>query len=79
MFLHVKEAKYVAEYKIWLKFNDEKEGIVNLENELYGEVFTPLKNLENFKTFKVGEVSETIEWPNFQVDIAPEFLRDKMI
>ena len=39
MFLHVKEAKYVHDYVIWLRFNNGAEGEINLEGELEGEVF----------------------------------------
>lgn len=77
MILHVKEAKYLYDYVIWLRFNDGAEGEVNLKDELYGEVFEPLKNLEMFKSFKVDPDLETIVWEN-GADFAPEFLYDKM-
>ncbi|WP_333653978.1 DUF2442 domain-containing protein [Dissulfurispira sp.] len=77
MILHVKEAKYLHDYVIWLKFNDGAEGEVNLKDELYGEVFEPLKDLEMFKSFRVDPVLETIVWEN-GADLAPEFLYDKM-
>jgi len=77
MILHVKEAKYIHDYVIWLRFNDGAEGKVNLKDELYGEVFEPLKDLEMFKSFRVDPVLETIVWEN-GADLAPEFLYDKM-
>lgn len=77
MILHVKEAKYIHDYVIWLRFNDGAEGKVNLKDELYGEVFEPLKDLEMFKSFRVDPVLETIVWEN-GTDLAPEFLYDKM-
>lgn len=77
MILHVKEAKYLHDYVIWLRFNDGSEGEVNLKDELYGEVFEPLKELEMFKSFRVDPVLETIVWEN-GADLAPEFLYDKM-
>ena len=45
MILHVKEAKYLHDYVIWLKFNDGVIGELDLKDELYGEVFNPLKDL----------------------------------
>lgn len=54
MFLHVIKAKYLSEYKIWLEFNNGKEGIVNIDKELDGEAFESLRNPENFKKFTVG-------------------------
>ncbi len=77
MILHVKEAKYLHDYVIWLRFNDGAEGMVDLKDELYGEVFEPLKDLERFRSFKVDLDLETIVWDN-GADLAPEFLYDKM-
>lgn len=77
MIIHVKEARYLYDYVIWIRFNDGAEGEVNLKDELYGEVFEPLKNLEIFKSFKVDPDLETIVWEH-GADFAPEFLYDKM-
>jgi hypothetical protein len=77
MMLHVKEAKYLHDYAIWLRFNDGAEGVVDLKDELYGEVFEPLKNIDRFKSFRVDPDLETIVWDN-GADLAPEFLYDKM-
>ena len=77
MFLHVKEAKYLRDYVIWVKFNDGIEGEVNLEGELTGEIFGPLKNKKAFRSFNVDPILETIVWKN-GADLAPEFLRDKV-
>jgi Protein of unknown function (DUF2442) len=65
--------KYVKDYLIWLRFNDGTEGEVDLQDELYGEVFEPLKNQEFFKSFVVNPEWHTISWPN-GADLAPEFL-----
>ncbi len=77
MILHVKEAKYLHDYVIWLRFNDGAEGMVDLKDELYGEVFEPLKDMKKFKSFKVDPDLETIAWEN-GADLAPEFLHEKM-
>ena len=77
MILHVKEAKYLHDYMIWLRFNDGAEGMVDLKDELYGEVFESLKDIERFKSFKVDPDLKTIVWDN-GADLAPEFLYDKM-
>ncbi len=77
MILHVKDAKYLHDYVIWLKFNDGTKGEVDLKDELYGEVFEPLKEISRFKAFKVDTELETIVWDN-GADFAPEFLHHKM-
>jgi Protein of unknown function (DUF2442) len=74
MFLHVVKADYLRDYKLRLFFNDGAQKIVNLEDELYGEVFEPLKNMENFKQFFISH--NTIEWEN-GADFDPEFLYNK--
>ncbi len=77
MILHVKEAKYLRDYVLWVRFNDGMEGEVDLEKELEGEVFGPLKEKELFKSFRVDPVLQTIVWPN-GADFAPEFLYENI-
>lgn len=43
MIPHVTKAEYKGDYRIWLKFNDGSEGVVDLKNELYGEMFGAIK------------------------------------
>lgn len=69
----ITEARYVEGYKIALRFNDGLEKTVDLKNHLSGKVFEPLKEIENFKQFRVSDWS--IEWNN-GADIAPEYLYD---
>lgn len=40
----LQEAKYQGGYRIWLKFADGIEGEIDLEKELWGEMFEPLKD-----------------------------------
>ncbi|QGZ89666.1 DUF2442 domain-containing protein [Microcystis aeruginosa] len=71
LFLHVICVEYLDKYQLKLTFNNGIEGIVDLEKELYGEIFEPLKDQSLFQ--KVYVNSRTIEWPN-GADFAPEFL-----
>lgn len=71
MFLEIVSANYINEYKLLLKFNDGAEMTVDLENELNGSVFTPLKEKSKFRKFSI--VFNTIEWEN-GADFAPEYL-----
>jgi hypothetical protein len=73
MNIYIKDAKYLEDYKIEVEFNNGKKGIVNLENELYGAIFEPLKNKDIFSKLKVDKILETVVWEN-GVDFAPEFL-----
>ena len=69
--IKVKEAKYINDYKIQLSFSDGLTSIVDLKDEIYGEVFEPLKEIEYFKSFTQDRW--TIGW-NCGADFAPEFL-----
>ena len=73
MFIYVTEAKYLDNYEVKLEFNDGKVGIVNLENELYGTMFEPLKDKRVFSTVRLDRDLDTITWDN-GADLAPEFL-----
>ena len=61
---------------IWLRFNDGSTGEIDLDEELEGEVFGPLRDLRNFKRFHVDPDLNTLVWDN-GADFAPEFLREK--
>lgn len=76
MFQPVIDAKYVEDYRVWLKFKNGKSGEIDLSEELWGEVFEPLKNKNYFKNFKVER--STITWKN-EADFAPEFLYELLI
>ena len=70
-FKSVVSAKYIRDYRVWLEFNDGESGEVDLSEELWGEVFEPLKDQNYFKNFKVER--RTIAWEN-EADLAPDFL-----
>lgn len=76
MFLHVIEAKYISDYQVWLEFNDNTNGIADFSNELDGEIFEPLKNINYFKNFHLE--GHTLNWEN-GADFAPEFLKSIII
>jgi len=71
MFLEVKNAKYLNDFKVLLEFSDGVKKTVDLENELNDNIFKPLRDKKYFKKFSI--VFNTIEWDN-GADFAPEFL-----
>jgi hypothetical protein len=73
MFLKVKEAHYLHDYQINLTFNDGTQGIVDLKDDLNGEVFEPLRALEVFSSVYLDETMKTLAWHN-GADLAPEYL-----
>jgi Protein of unknown function (DUF2442) len=73
----LREARYQGDYRIWLKFADGVEGEVDLEDELWGDMFQPLKDKALFAELLLDEELETIVWPN-GADFAPEFLYQQL-
>ena len=65
------KAEYKHDFTIYLQFNDEVKGTVDLNKHLDGDIFEPLKNIEYFKDFTLD--SWTIGWKK-GADFAPEFL-----
>ena len=71
MFLEISKAVYLDSYRILLTFNNGETKTVDLQNELSGEVYAPLHQLDYFKKFNLKY--NTIEWEN-GADYAPEYL-----
>jgi hypothetical protein len=78
MILHIVEAGYEHDYVVRLKFNDGAEGSVDLAEELYGEMFAPLKDKAKFATLRLDPELGTIVWDN-GADLAPEFLHERLL
>jgi hypothetical protein len=77
MIPRVVEASYIGEYRIHIRFSDGAEGDVDLAEELYGEIFEPLRDVATFKKFQIHPEFRTLCWPN-GADLAPEFLYEKV-
>lgn len=71
------DARIVGDYRLWLSYDDGREGEVDLSDELSGEVFEPLRDHEFFKRFSLNPDFHTLQWPN-GADFAPEFLLHKL-
>lgn len=73
MFHSVIEAKYIKDYKVWIAFDNGKQGEIDLSEKVtkFGGVFVPLKNIDYFKEFKIE--NDTLSWKN-GADLAPESL-----
>ena len=72
--VHVTGVRYLGDYRLWLQFSDGAEGEIDLEGELWGEVFEPLKDPAYFAKVRLDADIRTVTWPN-GADLSPEFLR----
>lgn len=73
MIPRLRGAEYLREYKILVTFDDGKTGVIDLEHELWGEVFEPLRDVGLFRRFRFDAELDTIVWPT-GADLAPEYL-----
>lgn len=69
----ITEAEYIKDYKILLTFNNGIKKIIDLERDLWGEMFEPLKDKNLFQQFRVDKDIHTIVWPN-GADFSPDSL-----
>jgi hypothetical protein len=53
MFLHITEVTYLDDYRIRLVFNDGLTGVADLRNALWGEIFEPLLDRNNFSQIRL--------------------------
>lgn len=71
----ISDARHLGGFRVWLRFGDGEEGVVDLAQELDGPVFEPLRDSALFARFMVHPELRTLVWPN-GADFAPEFLYD---
>jgi len=73
----VSDAHYVDGFRIFVKFNDGKENILDMEQYIKSKsddtIFGVLKNRDNFKRLRFDSDIDTVVWEN-GADIAPETL-----
>jgi hypothetical protein len=69
--VHVVEASYIADYRVFIRFDDGTAGELDLESELHGQVFEPLRDPARFRDFRLA--GWTLAWPN-GADFAPAHL-----
>ncbi|MDY7012915.1 MAG: DUF2442 domain-containing protein [Cyanobacteriota bacterium] len=64
----------LEDYKLYLKFEDDREGVIDLSQRVeFDGIFEPLQNLDYFKTVKVNPEWGTIYWDN-GADLDPDVL-----
>jgi hypothetical protein len=76
-FIHTVSVKPLPPYRLQVEFDNGVAGEVYLSQELWGEMFEPLKDQAMFMTAHQDQIMETVVWAN-GADLAPEFLFDLM-
>jgi len=72
----LESAVYETGHAIRFRFADGTDGVVDLKDELWGEVFEPLRDPATFRNFRLDPELNTVTWPS-GADLAPEFLYEK--
>ena len=67
------EVRAIEKYKIYIKFKNGEEKILDMKEMLDKKYYQKLKDYEYFKNVRISETGITIEWQNGE-DIAPENL-----
>ena len=67
------EVRAIEKYKIYIKFKNGEEKILDMKEMLDKKYYQKLKDYEYFKNVKISKTGITIEWEDGE-DIAPENL-----
>ena len=78
MLQFVTEVRHAGGHRLWLRFEDGVEGVVDLGQDLsFQGVFEPLRDERYFAQVKVDPDCGTIVWPN-GVDLDPDVLHSQV-
>ncbi len=76
MIVTVEKADYLSDYRLHLTFNTGESGDVDLRDLVFKyEAAATLRDIENFKAFKLDEWA-TVTW-DCGFDVAPETLYER--
>ena len=66
--------RHLEGYKLYLKFEDEMEGVVDVSQLInFTGIFAPLKDISYFTQVQLNPELGTIFWPN-EADLDPDVL-----
>lgn len=77
MFLHTEYVEPSANYRLFFRFNNGVPGEVDLKDELWGEMFEPLREEHVFMSAHHDPRMGFVVWQN-GADLAPEFLFERL-
>ena len=67
-YIFIKEAKYISDYKIYLKFNDDKERLLDFENFISASIHPDIKKYQNKNLFKHFILQHgDLEWNDYEL------------
>jgi len=67
-FISITEAKYIEDYKIHLKFNDDKERLLDFEKFISSSIHPDIKKYQNKELFKQFTLQYgDLEWNDYEL------------
>ncbi|MBN2825582.1 MAG: DUF2442 domain-containing protein [Campylobacterales bacterium] len=67
-FIEIQDAKYLEEYKIYLKFDDGKEKIVDFSNFILNAKHPDIKKYQDIQNFKAFNLEYgDLEWNDYEL------------
>ena len=63
-------------YRLAVRFDDGTDGVIEMQDRLFGPVFEPLRDLAVFQQVFVDEFG-AVAWPN-GADLAPDALHERL-
>ena len=73
----VVSARYLGDYRVWIKFDNGREGLIDLEDDLWGDEHEALRDRTLCSELYVDPGRATLAWDNGS-DFSPEYLYNKL-
>ena len=73
----VVSARYLGDYRVWIKFDNGREGLIDLEDDLWGDEHEALRDRVLFSELYVDPGRATLAWDNGS-DFSPDYLYLKL-
>ena len=71
------EARAMDGYRLWIKFDDGAEGVVDLSDIVGKGVFTAWDDPARFREVRVDPEASTVVWPG-DIDLCPDTLYEDL-
>lgn len=73
MIYRIADVQPLPEYRIWIRFDDGAEGVVDLSDLVGKGVFAAWEDPDHFEKVFVNPESRTVTWPG-DIDLDPDVL-----
>lgn len=74
----ITEARHLGDYRVWLRFDDGRQGIVDLADELWGEDLEMLRDRDIFSNWQLDPGLATLTWDH-GIAFDPEDLYERTV